>query len=61
MAANGTLIFDFTDQPEMLRSCPIGLQLHSNGRPQEFRFRGLLLSEKPVDRLLTVSQANKSN
>jgi hypothetical protein len=61
MAANGILIFDFTDEPEMLRSCPIGLQLHSNGRPQEFRFRGLLLSEKPADRLLTVSQANKGD
>lgn len=61
MAANGTLVFDFTDQPDMLRASPLGLQLHSNGRPQEFRFRGLLLSENPADRLLTVSQANKGD
>jgi len=55
MAANGQVVIDFTDQPEMLRACSIGLQLHSNDRPQEFLFRGLILTESPVDRLLTVS------
>ena len=54
--ANGSLIFDFTDQPEMLRACPLGLQLHSNSRPQEFRFRGLVVTENPGDQLLTLSQ-----
>ncbi|MEO2018108.1 MAG: family 16 glycoside hydrolase [Fuerstiella sp.] len=52
-AANGTQIFDFTDQPEMLQTSPIGLQLHSNGKPQEHQFRGLILTENPEDRLVT--------
>jgi hypothetical protein len=51
--ANGTVVFDFTDKPGMLKSSPIGLQLHSNNRPQEFRFRGLVLTTKPEDRLVT--------
>jgi Domain of Unknown Function (DUF1080) len=53
-AANGTQVFNFTDKPELLKSSPIGLQLHSNDKPQEYRFRGLVLSAKPEDRLLTV-------
>ncbi len=53
-AANGTLIFDFTDKPEMLQKSPIGLQLHSNSQPQEYRFRNLYLSQKPEDRLVTL-------
>lgn len=53
-AANGKLVFDFTDKAEMLKESPIGLQLHSNNRPQEWRFRGLVLSENPKDVLLTV-------
>jgi hypothetical protein len=48
---------DFTDQPEMLKESPIGLQLHSNDRPQEYRFRNLTLSEAPEDRMLTVDPA----
>ena len=52
-AANGTQIFDFTDQPKMLQESPIGLQLHSNSKPQEYQFRGLILTENPQDRLLT--------
>ena len=59
MVANGQLIIDFTDQPGMLKASPIGLQLHGNNRPQEYHFRGLLLSEKPEDRLLTLKPANK--
>jgi len=55
-AANGTLIFDFTDKPEMLRECPIGLQIHSNSKPQEYRFRGLVLTKNPEDRLVTVAE-----
>lgn len=53
-AANGKPVFDFTDKPEMLKESPIGLQLHSNGQPQEFRFRGLVLTEKPEDLMVTV-------
>ena len=55
-AANGVEVFDFTDEPGMLRSSPIGLQLHSNNRPQEFLFRGLVLSEAPGDSLISVAQ-----
>ncbi|MFT5857621.1 MAG: arylsulfatase A-like enzyme [Verrucomicrobiales bacterium] len=54
--ANGKLVFDFTDQPEMLTESPIGLQLHANGKQQEFRFRGLWLSEAPGDALVTLAE-----
>ena len=54
-AANGTLVFDFTDQPEMLKESPLGLQIHSNAKPQEFRFRGLVLTKNPADKLVTVT------
>lgn len=54
MVANGQLVIDFKDQPGMLKPAPIGLQLHSNQRPQEYHFRGLILAEKPEDRLLTL-------
>ncbi|MFM7150657.1 MAG: DUF1080 domain-containing protein [Gemmataceae bacterium] len=53
-AANGTLIFDFNDKADMLRPSPIGLQLHSNDRPQEFFFRKLYLVKDPVDQMVTV-------
>jgi hypothetical protein len=59
MALNGGLFMDFKDEPGVLRESPIGLQLHSNNRPQEYRFRGLLLSENPEDRMLsTATQGN---
>lgn len=51
---NGELVFDFTDQPEMLQKSPIGLQLHKNQKPQEYRFRGLVLTENPEDELITL-------
>jgi hypothetical protein len=54
---NGELVFDFTDSPEMLKSSPIGLQIHSNRRPQEFHFRGLMLVEDPSDELVSLSDA----
>lgn len=56
LAANGTQIFDFTDKPEMLQESPIGLQLHSNGQPQEYHFRGLVLTENPEDKLITAAR-----
>ncbi|MDE0594411.1 MAG: DUF1080 domain-containing protein [Akkermansiaceae bacterium] len=58
--ANGKLVFDFTDKPEMLKRSQLGLQIHSNQKPQEFRFRGLILSTNPADKLVTLFQANKS-
>ncbi len=57
--ANGTLVFDFTDAPGMLRSCPLGLQIHSNAKPQEFRFRGIIISTTPTDQLVTLLESNK--
>ncbi len=53
-AANGKEIFAFTDKPEMLQACAIGLQLHSNAQAQEYHFRSLLLTEEPADQLITV-------
>lgn len=55
LAVNGKLVADWTDpQPELCGEGPIGLQLHSNTVPQEVQFRGLVLSENPEDRMLTV-------
>jgi hypothetical protein len=51
---NGMLVFDFTDNPEMLKACPIGLQIHSNRKAQEFHFRGLVLVEEPSDSLVSL-------
>jgi hypothetical protein len=56
MAANGELMIDYTDKPELLRESPIGLQIHANSKPEGYHFRGLLLSENPEDRLLTESK-----
>jgi lysophospholipase L1-like esterase len=54
-AANGTLVFDYTEtQPGMLIPAPVALQLHANQKPQEFRFRGLIAVDSPEDRLVTV-------
>ena len=55
LAVNGQEVADWSDpQPELCGEGPIGLQLHSNKVPQEVRFRGLILSENPEDRLITV-------
>ncbi len=54
--ANGALVFDFTDEADKLRESPIGLQLHANKQPQEFHFRGLVLSENPEDKLVTLEE-----
>lgn len=59
-AANGEEVFDFTDKPEMLQACQLGLQLHSNGQPQEYHFRSLLLTEEPEDQLVTVVKKRES-
>ena len=56
LAVNGQLVADWSDpQPELCESGPIGLQLHSNKVPQEVRFRGLILTENPEDRMITVT------
>ena len=54
---NGQLVADWSDpKPELCQPGPIGLQLHSNKVPQEVRWRGLVLSENPEDRLITVAK-----
>lgn len=56
LAVNGQEVADWEDpKPELCRAGPIGLQLHSNKVPQEVRFRGLILSEDPAERLITVT------
>ncbi len=59
MAVNGVRFMDFTDKSDLLKASPIGLQLHANNQPQEFYFRGLILTEKPEDRMLTVESVLK--
>jgi hypothetical protein len=57
LGVNGQLVADWEDpQPDLCGEGPIGLQLHSNTVPQEVRFRGLILSENPEDRMITVSE-----
>jgi hypothetical protein len=54
---NGKLVADWSDpKPELCGAGPIGLQLHSNRGPQEVHFRGLILSENPQERLVTVAK-----
>jgi Domain of Unknown Function (DUF1080) len=56
-AINGQAVADWTDpKPELCEAGPIGLQLHSNKVPQEIHFRGLVLTENPENKLITVSQ-----
>ena len=57
LAVNGQEVADWEDpMPELCGEGPIGLQLHSNpGVVQEVRFRGLILSENPEDKLITVT------
>lgn len=52
--ANGELVFDYTDEPEMLQASPIGLQIHKNKQPQEFHFKGLILCKEPQNELITL-------
>lgn len=57
LGVNGQLAADWEDpQPETCIAGPIGLQHHSNKVPQEIRFRGLMLSENPEDRMITVEK-----
>src|SRR5262245_38252336 len=58
LAVNGQLVADWSDdKPEYCEAGPIGLQLHSNPNvAQEVQFRGLILSENPEDKLITVAE-----
>jgi hypothetical protein len=54
-ALNGHAVADWTDpKPELCEEGPLGLQLHSNSVAQELRFRGLILTENPEEKLVTV-------
>ncbi len=55
LAVNGSDVADWKDpKPELCEDGPIGLQLHSNTVAQEVQFKGLILSENPEDKLITV-------
>lgn len=57
LTVNGQEVADWTDpKPELCEAGPLGLQLHSNSVAQEVQFRGLILSENPEDRLITVEK-----
>jgi hypothetical protein len=57
LAVNGQLVADWKDpKPELCGEGPLGLQLHSNSVPQEVHFRGLVLSQDPEDRMITVAE-----
>jgi hypothetical protein len=55
VAINGTAVVDYTEKDaSTIAEGPIGLQLHSNNVPQEMRFKGLVLTTNPEDKLVTV-------
>ena len=55
VAVNGKQVVDWRDpEPDRIKEGPIGLQLHSLDMPQEMRFKGLVLTTHPEDKLITV-------
>jgi len=55
VAINGTAVVDYTEnRTDYIMDGPIGLQLHSHKVPQEVRFKGLVLTTHPEDKLITV-------
>jgi hypothetical protein len=55
LVANGSLVADWRDpEPERIKDGPLGLQLHSNGEPQEIHFKNLVLTTFPEDKLTTL-------
>jgi hypothetical protein len=56
VAINGTQVVDWRDpMPDRIKEGPIGLQLHSESKPQELHWKGLVLETFPKeDKLLTV-------
>jgi hypothetical protein len=54
---NGVLISDWREpEPDRIKEAPIGLQLHSNPKPQEVQFKILTLETFPEDKLITVKE-----
>ena len=62
-ALNGVLISDWREpEPDRIREAPIGLQLHSNKKPQEVQFKNLTLETFPEDKLISLTTpANSSS
>lgn len=57
---NGKLISDWREpEPDRIKEAPIGLQLHSNDKPQEVQFKDLSLETFPEDKLTTVKDEEK--
>ncbi len=57
---NGTLISDWREpQPDRIKEGPLGLQLHSNDKPQEVQFKNLTLETFPEDKLTTIKESEK--
>ncbi len=55
LVVNGALVADWRDpEPDRIKEGPIGLQLHSNGEPQEIHFKNLQLTTFPEDKLTTL-------
>jgi hypothetical protein len=55
LVVNGTQVVDWRDpEPDRIKEGPLGLQLHSNGEPQEIHFKNLVLTTFPEDKLTTV-------
>jgi hypothetical protein len=57
VVVNGALVVDWRDPlPNRIKEGPIGLQLHSNSKPQEVHFKDLTLTTFPEDKLETMTQ-----
>lgn len=57
---NGVLISDWREPlPDRIKEAPIGLQLHSNPKPQEVQFKNLSLEAFPEDKLTTLKDEGK--
>jgi hypothetical protein len=55
VAINGADVVDYTEKmTDTIMEGPIGLQLHSLDKAQEMRFKGLVLTTNPEDKLTTV-------
>jgi hypothetical protein len=57
LAVNGALISDWREpEPDRIKEAPIGLQLHSNPKPQTVEFKNLTLEVFPEDKMTTVKE-----
>jgi hypothetical protein len=57
---NGVLISDWREpEPDRIKEAPIGLQLHSNEKPQEVQWKNLVIETFPEDKLTTLKEEKK--